>query len=251
VKKPVATAQVMTAGFGQRLPMFQNVSVAPPTARKHEKNFTKKIPKPNYLKGLKMRVKTLKNILQTNYIVANQANKYLSIGTELCHNIISIDKETGTVEIIDIFRDDKHAHLNELCEKIKEIDKDILWSILNENDPIENPIEIYRYKGTSADVEKTSCEIFGYPETDIDGFLQYEDTHFRTEKQALEKGIKYSKMVIENNNNYIFELIDKLSDVRIKDKSWKISLRRMTKQLQNITGENTTDTLPRVHNNKD
>jgi hypothetical protein len=154
-----------------------------------------------------MKIIKLKQIVQTNDLI------YREIGS----NNIVVHTVWGYV-IVDsrVFQVTATPPCNftlNICSKLREFIKtnpDEFRDILVNNDTIENPISIYRYGVNGQIIEKTTCEQFGYPYNDVDGYLQSKETHFETEEEALDFAIVNLQSNIISEKNEINFLIQKI-----------------------------------------
>jgi hypothetical protein len=179
-----------------------------------------------------MKIKTLKNILNTGYILQNTASfGDLLVGSPYVSDLITVDRKTLKVTPSSVF-DKPNAELVSIRNKLQElVDSGEMHDILENNDVIENPITIYRaiYFGEDYVVQKTVCETFGYPNTDIDGYLQYENTHFLSEKEALEHAIRNEESGISFNDSTIERLVKELSEA-VQDRTRSVKRNKQFKK---------------------
>jgi chromosome segregation ATPase len=178
-----------------------------------------------------MKIKTLKNILNTGYILQHRTDTgNLCLGSSFVSDLIEVDRKTLKIRVSCIFNE-RHTELVRLRDKLQElIDSGEIQDIFENNDVIENPITIYRsiYLGEDYVVQKTVCETFGYPNTDIDGYLQYENTHFLSAKEALEHAIRNEEAGISGNDRTIEQVVKQLYEA-VQDRTMCV---KRTKQFK-------------------
>lgn len=144
-----------------------------------------------------MKARKLRQILNdTGYSISNH-EKYIAIGSPLCHNLIKVDKETLKVEYaLDTFHegrkclsDKSSTELLFIWDKLHElIESGEIKDIINGKDIIENPLPVFTVE--NGVVVESITDKYGWPNTDDDGICMYENTHFPTKVQAIKYGIK-------------------------------------------------------------
>lgn len=143
-----------------------------------------------------MQSRVLRKILNnTKYTICDEES-YIAIGSPMCHNLISVDKKTFEFKLaLDTFNEgrkslenDKRTELLFIYDKLKElVQSGQLKEIIEGNDVIDNPLPVYYFK--NGKVIKTFTDAYGWPNTTIEGYLMYENTFFKTPKEAVEKAI--------------------------------------------------------------
>ena len=162
-----------------------------------------------------MKSRKLKKILNdTGYIVNNQ-EEYIAVGSSLCHNLISVDKKTLKIKYaLDTWNTGRqsvghHEELGFIWDTLKElINNGEIHDIINGNDEIDNPLPVYTIEG--GELIETWTDEYGWPNTTIDGTIMYENTHFKTRKEAIENGIRDYKNRYEYKREYFEELKEKI-----------------------------------------
>jgi hypothetical protein len=176
-----------------------------------------------------MKIKTLQKLLDTNYILQHErCTGNLLIGSECVQELLTVNRATLKVYTTYKFKLIQHYIAKQLRELAR---SGQLRELLENNDVIDNPITIYIYNRADQVVEKTCCENFGYPNTDINGYLQYNNTTFLTEKEALESAIKDMNTIIRNNTHAIAKLKKELSEHKNMKKNCEIKLKQFQKKL--------------------
>lgn len=169
-----------------------------------------------------MKVRLLKKLLNdTGYSVSNN-DKYIAVGSSMCHDLISVNKETLQVKYaLDTFREGRKClegksnskGENELLfiwDKLHEIiENGQIHDIINGKDEIENPLPVFTVD--DGKLVESVTDKYGWPNTDDNGVCMYDNTHFPTAKQAIEYGISEYKAGEENTLRRIKELEDDLS----------------------------------------
>jgi hypothetical protein len=172
-----------------------------------------------------MKARLLKKLLNnTGYSVSNHRD-YIAVGSPLCHDLISVNKETLTVKYaLDTFREGRKClegksnskGENELLfiwDKLHElIENGQIQEIITGKDEIENPLPVFTVENGKL-VESVTDE-YGWPNTDDDGICMYDNTHFPTAKKAIEYGISEYKAGKENTLRRIEDLENDLSKVK-------------------------------------
>lgn len=147
-----------------------------------------------------MKARLLKKLLNnTGYSVSNH-KRYIAVGSPLCHDLISVDKETLKVKYaLDTWREGRKSlegktnskGENELLfiwDKLHElIESGEIQDIINGKDEIENPLPVFTVE--NGELIESVTDKYGHPNTDDNGICMYENTHFPTAKQAIQYGI--------------------------------------------------------------
>ena len=144
-----------------------------------------------------MKARKLKQLLNnTEYIISNH-KEYIAIGSGMCHNLISVDKETLKVKYALDFRGIGRDNLlglmfTELAfiwDKLHElIESREIIDIIDGKDVIENPLPVFTV--CDGRLIESVTDSYDWPSVDNNGVLIYENTHFKTKKEALEYGVK-------------------------------------------------------------
>lgn len=173
----------------------------------------------------KMKARLLKKLLNdTDYAVSNHRD-YIAVGSPLCHDLISVNKETLKVKYaLDTFREGRKClegksnskGENELLfiwDKLHElIENGQIHDIINGKDDIANPLPVFTVQ--DGKLVESITDAYGCPNTDDDGICMYENTHFPTKEQAIEYGIKEYKAGESLTLRRIDELEEDLSKVK-------------------------------------
>lgn len=131
-------------------------------------------------------------LLDTKYIVNNN-DDYIAVGSPLCHNLISVDKKTLKIKYaLDTFNEGrksiKHAELEFIWDRLQElIDSGEIKNIIEGRDEIENPLPVFTVR--DGRLVKSFTDQYGWPNITDDGYIMYENTHFKTELEAINYGI--------------------------------------------------------------
>jgi len=165
-----------------------------------------------------MKARLLKKLLNdTKYAVSNH-REYIAIGSPMCHDLISVNKETLKVRYaLDTFREGrksiKSEELEFIWDKLHElIETGQIQDIINGKDEIENPLPVFTV--TDGKLVESITDAYGWPNTDDDGICMYENTHFPTAEQAIEYGIKEYKAGERLTLDRIEEIEKDLSKVK-------------------------------------
>lgn len=172
-----------------------------------------------------MKARLLKKILNnTGYSVSNHGD-YIAVGSPLCHDLISVNKEALKVKYaLDTFREGRKC-LEEKSNSKGENELLFIWDklheliasgqiqdIINGKDEIENPLPVFTVE--DGKLVESVTDKYGWPNTDNNGFRMYDNTHFATPKKAIEYGISEYKSAKTNTISRIEELKSNLSKVQ-------------------------------------
>jgi hypothetical protein len=185
-----------------------------------------------------MKIKTLQNIIGDEYII--QKSPYsgdLIIGTYFISQMIVVSNKTMEIKCDTIMRTKETSkRLNEICQKLEQLKQtNQLRDILDNNDKIENPITVYFYNDCTETVEETQVETFGYANTDVNGFLQHDNTHFKDQKVAIEYAIKNMEAGMKMNTRTIEDYSEKVANMAKENVKYYEKIRLLKLQLNDIS----------------
>ena len=143
-----------------------------------------------------MKARLLKKMMNDSGYYANDHSEYIAMGSPLCHDLISVNKKTLKVRYaLDTFHEGRKSlegrtndELLFIWDKFHElIASGQIHEIINGNDEIENPLTVWTFE--DGKLIETFTDKYGWPNTTFDGKVMYENTHFKTKKEAIDKGI--------------------------------------------------------------
>lgn len=144
-----------------------------------------------------MKARLLAKLMNNCGYYPNNNEEYIAMGSTLCHDLISVNKKTLQIKYaLDTFKQGRACLLEKdsknllfVWDKFQElIDSGQIHDIINGQDEIENPLPVYTFKDGA--LIKTFTDKYGWPNTTINGDVMYDNTHFKTEKEAVEKAIR-------------------------------------------------------------
>jgi hypothetical protein len=185
-----------------------------------------------------MKIKTLQNIIGNEYIIQKAPHSgNLIIGTQFISQMLVMSNKTMEIKCDMILRTKKTIDkFNEICQKLEQLKQTHkMRDILDNNDEIENPITVYFYNSFTETVEETQVETFGYPNTDINGYLQYENTHFKDQKEAIEYAIRNIEIGIKMNNQTIKDYSERVAKFERENLIHQTKINALKQQLTNIS----------------
>ena len=148
-----------------------------------------------------MKARKLKQILNdTGYAISNHED-YIAVGSPLCHDLISVNKKTLNVKYaLDTFHEGRKCLENKTNSK-GECELLFIWDKLHEliesgeindiitgKDIIDNPLPVFTVENGL--LVESLTDKYGWPNTDDNGVCMYENTHFKTKKEAIQYGIE-------------------------------------------------------------
>lgn len=173
-----------------------------------------------------MKVRKLRSLLNnTDYLISNH-EKYIAVGSTLCHDLISVDKETLRVKYaLDTFNKGResinHEKLIFIWDRLHElIESGEIQEIINGKDEIENPLPVFTIE--RGELIESITDKYGWPNTDDNGVCMYENTHFPTAKKAIKQGIS-------EYNSAVKYSLDRINEIEIE-------LLKAKKQLETYRG---------------
>lgn len=140
-----------------------------------------------------MKARVLKKLLNdTEYAVSNN-DDYIAVGSPLCHDLFKVDKKTLEIKYaLDrggreyLTRRDRELLF--IWDKLQElIDSGEIHDIINGNDEIENPLPVWFEK--DGEIVMSYTDEYGWPNTTIEGYTMYNNTHFKDKKSAVKAAI--------------------------------------------------------------
>jgi hypothetical protein len=148
-----------------------------------------------------MKARFLRELLNdTKYTVSNH-DGYIAVGSPMVHNLISVNKKTLKVSYALDSRNKGRESLTKEWNSLGKLELLFIWDKLHEliesgeikdiiegKDIIENPLPVFTVKDGQLVESKTDA--YGWPNTDDDGRMLYNNTHFPTSIQAIEYGIE-------------------------------------------------------------
>lgn len=126
--------------------------------------------------------KTFKEKFKVEHTV-QVTEKGLCIGSPYIHDLAVVNIETGDIKAKEYWED----FLKRDYPQLLEASKDEILKAIQEDDVFEKSITIFTFDG--GEILKKEAEKFGYPNITHDGCLMYENTFFKTEKEAVKKAI--------------------------------------------------------------
>tara|TARA_B100002049_G_scaffold42555_1_gene29029 strand:- start:19646 stop:20215 length:570 start_codon:yes stop_codon:yes gene_type:complete len=188
-----------------------------------------------------MKARLLRKLLNdTGYSISNNEG-YIAVGSPMCHDLIKVDKETLKVKYsLDTWNKGR-AYLEQrgneellfIWDKLHElIVSGAIKEIIEGRDHIENPLPVFTvYQGKL--VESVTDE-YGWPNTDDNGICMYENTHFPTAKEALEKGLSDSKGGVENMKEIVEDRKRDLQKAKDRMKMYEDRVQHLTNELKSL-----------------
>lgn len=168
-----------------------------------------------------MKARLLKQLLNnTGYTVSNNP-EYIAVGSAMCHDLISVNKETLKITYaLDTFKEGRKCLVDKgseellfIWDKLQElIDAEQIKDIIEGKDHIENPLPVF-YTDDGILIE-SSTDAYGWPNTTIDGDIMWENTYFKTEKEAIEYGMNDMLLAFKQLDRQENDLNDKLSLIK-------------------------------------
>jgi len=188
-----------------------------------------------------MKARLLKSLLNNTLYSISNNEKYIAVGSPMCHNLFSVDKKTLEVKYAgDSFKegrkyllDKSNTELLFIFDKLTElVENGMIQEIINGNDEIENPLPVYTVR--DGRLVKSFTDKYGWPNTDHEGYTMYGNTHFDNPQQAIEYGIKeYGYAEKSAHDNYL-EQMRKAKESRMalmKYRTYLLNLKKIKSSL--------------------
>lgn len=151
-----------------------------------------------------MKARLLKKLLNDTGYHPGDHGDYIAVGSPLCHDLFKVDKQTMTISYaLDTFNKGRE-------ELVGKSNKELLfiWDRLHElvasgemsdiicgDDDIADPLPVWTFDHGA--LIETTTDRYGWPNTTREGKVMYENTHFRTREEAIEKGIQEYRISVE------------------------------------------------------
>lgn len=185
-----------------------------------------------------MKSRALQAILETKRTIANFGD-YIGIGSAYIHDLISLNKTTLHLKYALGFPnksnppDDKE--LRGIWDKlISLIESGEISSYITGHDEIPEESRIKVYYEHNGEIVESYSDVLGWPNTTFDGVLMYNNTHFKTKKEALARAIKDSKYSVKTYKNSIREVKERLYGLKDKLKLHKAQLDKFSSELVDL-----------------
>ena len=181
-----------------------------------------------------MKIRKLKELLKTNYILQKSDDR-LCIGSAYIHDLISIDRDTLEIKLRDSIRG--FEELERIYKKCKElIDNGEMKEIIDGDDDILDmkPIFIFNSK------EGVICSYtddMEWPNTDYTGRLLYENTTFKTKKEAIEFAIKELNYILKREIENLNEETKQLERIKSELNHTYSMLSHLNESLNGVKNE--------------
>lgn len=182
-----------------------------------------------------MKARKLRVLLNdTQYSLSNHA-EYIAIGSDLCHDLISVNKKTLKVRYaLDTFNNGRDALKNDklifIWDKLHElIESGEIHDIINGKDVIENPLPVFTVE--CGKLVESVTDKYGWPNTDDDGVMMYENTHYPTKEQAIKYGLNEERLAAKWNKERISELEAEAEKIRLRVKEHEQNIIELQAQL--------------------
>jgi hypothetical protein len=157
-----------------------------------------------------MKARALKKILNDTGYIIHETSELICVGSPLCHDLISIRKDTLKMRYaLDAFHKGKASIGNgELLAVWETLERLIatgeIHKIIAGKDVLENPLPVFSHDGD--EIIHSFTDEYGWPNTDIEGRLMYDNTWFATEKEAIARAISDCQGAIRWRTGRVEEL---------------------------------------------
>jgi hypothetical protein len=147
-----------------------------------------------------MKARLLKKILNDTGYNVHQTSDCICIGSPLCSNLISVNKETLRVQYaLDTFHKGRESigidELRFIWDTLHGlIENGEIRGIIDGLDTLENPLPVYTFD--DGKIISTTTDAYGWPNVTVDGELMYDNTWHKTEGEAIAYGIRDSEAYV-------------------------------------------------------
>lgn len=173
-----------------------------------------------------MKARLLKKLLNDTRYAVSDHDGYIAIGSPLCHDLISVNKQTKQIKYaLDTWRKGRKAvdesgneELAFIWDKLSElIASGEIEDIMNGVDHIENPLPVFTIR--FGKLVETTTDAYEWPNVTKEGWMMYENTCFKTKEGAIDSGIKDLGYWLDNLKERRSELAEEIQKVSDKIES--------------------------------
>lgn len=143
---------------------------------------------------------------------------HLHVGSGYINNLLKVNLETGELT-------DWQNFMNENYPEIAKASKEEILKLINTPDVFTKHITVYTYNGANI-IEKV-CEEFGWPHVTHDGEQMFENTFFKTKKEAVAEARSSIKSSIEYTKEQVEDIQKDLEKRLIKLRENQTLLRQL------------------------
>lgn len=154
-----------------------------------------------------MKARKLRELLNNTGYIIRETDGKICIGSAYIHDIITIYKDTLEIKGRDYIREGELSRIYDKCKKL--IENGEMRDIANGNDDITGMQPVFIFDSWEG-VICSYTDNMEWPNTDHTGRLLYENTSFKTRKEAVKYGIKEMKYILERD---VEQLEDRIRDL--------------------------------------
>lgn len=173
-----------------------------------------------------MKARKLLSILNdTKYAITNQKD-YIAVGSPLCHDLISVNKETLKLKYaLDTFREGRKClegkgELLFIWDKLQGmIHSGEIKDIIEGVDELSVKLPVFTVE--DGELIEAFTDKYGHPNLTDNGDLMYDNTHFPTKEQAIDYGIKECKYMVKHSIERINEAEEKLKEAQERKEKYE------------------------------
>jgi hypothetical protein len=175
-----------------------------------------------------MKSRKLKKILNnTDYSIGDHG-EYIAVGSPLCHDLFSVNKETLKVKYaLDTWNKGRKALEREgyeeglfIWDKLHElVQTGEIKEIIEGHDEISPKLPVFYCE--DGKLIESFTDKYGWPNTTYDGVLMYDNTHFKTKVEALKQGIRETKTWAKILNE---QIVEKEAEIKNRKENYKQKL---------------------------
>ena len=147
--------------------------------------------------------------MQTEYIVQN-CGKYLAIGSDFVHDLLSIDRNTLEIKT-DFIVKRSEPKWARMIEAIENLPRDVLREIMILDDEIKNPLPVFTWRDNQ--IHETQTVDYEWPNTDHKGYILYTNSTFKTEKECVEYARRQATCSLEYIENQMNQTLKEAQKV--------------------------------------
>jgi len=192
-----------------------------------------------------MEARKLKKLLNNTGYAVHYSDGKVCVGSPLCSDLFSVNAETMKVKYaLDTWNEGRKC-FEETSRKSENSEGLFIWDKLHEliesgelqkiienDDTIENKLPVFTCE--DGVLVESFTDAYGWPNVTISGELMYDNTWYKTKKEALEQGIESMGYRIEWNEERIERLTKEIKERTIEQLELKEKLNNLTTLSTNL-----------------
>lgn len=184
-----------------------------------------------------MKARALKKRLNTGYVVHDGGDR-ICLASALCHDLLSVSKDGLKIKYaLDTFQEGKKsARSQEILSAWDGLEQLIASGEIKEfiegQDDLEKHLPVFSYEGKDFQIVESLTDEYGWPNTDINGRLMYDNLWFATKKEAIDRAINECKLGIKWRKEALQEKQQEIARLQQRSVVELAALERLERELE-------------------